>query len=700
MCPGNLDPRQDAFTYAYDCTGDVAWLAETPSSQIPTVAQCQGAGGTVAATPAPSAGGTTYVVTSYGYSPGSSGNLLSYQTTAAVTSSGSSDLLDFGRASNAMTYDPNNNLTSVTPYVSGTAQNADNFGYDNLQRVASGPETSGSKTTYSYINSGSSQPYQSHNTVDQMGIDAMPQPGSAAQLGSEYQGNGELCWVAQVTSTTGTCSNPGGSSTNYETVSYNSSGDLTGTAANGYGATSALTWNVDTNEPTCINPSSGSSCTGPSSSQPQAAAYRYNADGLRMMTQTWNNSISSVVTTQFTWAGSALISNGAFDYLYGSNRNMPIAQIDNANGVTGALLPGPSPSARGIVEVSTMAANPFVLDNYTDFDAYGNPLTSSGGVVNPGGLTSEGKTGDADSASAFGFGGGYQDGSGLIYLVHRYYDPTLGQFISLDPAVNATSTAFAYGLDNPIANTDPSGLHPKTCFNKYLTSEAHRLGNGMYCWSVRGSSQVEGSIISDSQNLCNYYGNNVLDQNLYLACLGGASGADSVYLGYVVGFSGPGGGQFYPFIHQTSDVAGSLASSRGQIVGVGSSGDILNLAVGYAWHLVNDSAGNLNVNNEAESCPAHFAARPSYLSAWVGCWMGGARQYGTVRLAGRIGGATKTYAEGPYTLKVIAALQVAPSSSAGANQKGVSMGWEVAKHISEADDFATMGEAGVLAWAA
>ena len=79
------------------------------------------------------------------------------------------------------------------------ASNADNFGYDNQQRVTSGPETSGSKTSYSYANSNTltypscSQPYCSHSTVDQMGIDAMPQPGSAAQLGSELQGNGELC---------------------------------------------------------------------------------------------------------------------------------------------------------------------------------------------------------------------------------------------------------------------------------------------------------------------------------------------------------------------------------------------------------------------------------------------------------------------------------------------------------------------------
>jgi RHS repeat-associated protein len=30
----------------------------------------------------------------------------------------------------------------------------------------------------------------------------------------------------------------------------------------------------------------------------------------------------------------------------------------------------------------------------------------------------------------FGFAGGYTDPTDLIYLIHRYYDPSTGQFIS------------------------------------------------------------------------------------------------------------------------------------------------------------------------------------------------------------------------------------------------------------------------------
>ena len=206
-----VDWNGDAFTYGYDCTGDVAWMEETPASQAPTVSPCQGSSGSVPSSTIPSASGTTFVVMKYTYSSGGSGNLPTSQATSAVTHTGSTSLLEF----DSLTYNDSNDLASSTPKVSGTTETADTYTYDSQQRVISGPETSGSDTAYSYTNSNTdtypmcSQPFCSTGTVDQMGIDAMPDPGSAAQLGAEYAGNGELCWVAHApSSTTGSCSSP------------------------------------------------------------------------------------------------------------------------------------------------------------------------------------------------------------------------------------------------------------------------------------------------------------------------------------------------------------------------------------------------------------------------------------------------------------------------------------------------------------
>jgi RHS repeat-associated protein len=49
---------------------------------------------------------------------------------------------------------------------------------------------------------------------------------------------------------------------------------------------------------------------------------------------------------------------------------------------------------------------------------------------------------------------------GLSYLNNRYYDPTVGMFLSVDPLVAKTGEAYVYGSGNPITLSDPSGLEP------------------------------------------------------------------------------------------------------------------------------------------------------------------------------------------------------------------------------------------------
>ena len=43
-------------------------------------------------------------------------------------------------------------------------------------------------------------------------------------------------------------------------------------------------------------------------------------------------------------------------------------------------------------------------------------------------------------------------------LVHRYYDPTTEQFVSVDPDVDSTNQPYEYGDDNPVNNSDATGL--------------------------------------------------------------------------------------------------------------------------------------------------------------------------------------------------------------------------------------------------
>jgi len=61
--------------------------------------------------------------------------------------------------------------------------------------------------------------------------------------------------------------------------------------------------------------------------------------------------------------------------------------------------------------------------------------------------------------------------SGLNYLNHRYYDPTLGIFLSVDPLVDKTGQAYLYANGNPSTLSDPNGLDPcshnGTCSGEY-----------------------------------------------------------------------------------------------------------------------------------------------------------------------------------------------------------------------------------------
>lgn len=480
-----VDWNGDAFTYGYDCTGDVAWLAETPNTQIPSVTPCQGSGGSPPTAPSPSSG-TTYVVTAYSNSSGSSGDLQSWDTTSAVTTSGSTPLLGFGSSSSKIAYDDSNDLVSVMPYKNGAAQATDTYAtstttYDAQQRVPLSPEPSGWTTSYDYVNS-SSAPFASRSSVDQMGIDVQP-AASSTYTGLEYAGNGELCWeaTAPTTSTSNPCGPPTSPSA-YESFTYDTSGDLTGTTAHSFGTMSSLNWNADTGTLSCVN-TSGSTCTTPSSSATATANYTYNGGGLRMTSATWNASTSSVAETAFTWDtnSSALLSDGSFDYIYGQNASVPIAQVDTSDGVTSELLADPNSNVRGVVEVSTSAYAPFSLAQYTDYDAYGNPVSGSGGSSNPGGLANE-VASDPDSSSRFGFGGGYVDPTSLTYLVNRYYDSSMASFISPDPELGSTGTPYAYVNDNPLDETDYTGDGAGNWFKAVCVTVAFVSAGALACW--------------------------------------------------------------------------------------------------------------------------------------------------------------------------------------------------------------------------
>ena len=171
---------------------------------------------------------------------------------------------------------------------------------------------------------------------------------------------------------------------------------------------------------------------GPTSSA-QTTTFCYDGNGVR------RGATTSTGTTSFVYDESTsvpeILSNGGTDFVYGPSGEVD-EQIDTGSGTPTYLVHDQLGSTRLLTDSSGT-----VIGTYA-YDAYGNEVQRTGPTTTP-----------------IGYAGGYTDSStGLLYLIHRYYDPTTGQFLQVDPLVAQTDQPFSYANDDPVNGSDPSGL--------------------------------------------------------------------------------------------------------------------------------------------------------------------------------------------------------------------------------------------------
>lgn len=399
------DWEQNAFSFFYNSAGQICWVS-TGSASSPSCAS------------PPS--GTGAVTTAYSYD--SNGQLSNSATTSA-----GSNLLSFAVARNTQGF-----ITSETPTVGSTAEATDTYGYNSSNQIASGPITgTSSQNSYAYSTGGSI-------TTD-----------ATAFQSAAYNSSGELCWTLTASSTNGCASPPSGATT----YAYNTDGERTGVTPPS-GNPSSYGWESASGLLTCVN-TDGTTCsvTSPTSS---TTVYSYDGNGLR------TSATQNGATTSFAWgqiAGNpSLLTDGTWDSLYVPGTASPLEQIGVSSATADMLVADPSGNTRGIVQLSS-GASQGQLVNYTDYDAYGNPITAPGGSSEVGGI-SQPQTGiDPNYAGTtpWMFGEGYTDSTSLVLLTSRYYDPHTGQFLSIDSAVAITNQTYQYSGNNPINWTDPAG---------------------------------------------------------------------------------------------------------------------------------------------------------------------------------------------------------------------------------------------------
>ncbi len=257
-------------------------------------------------------------------------------------------------------------------------------------------------------------------------------PGTASSLNYGYDASGALTTL------------PTGAA-----ASYDHAGELTSSSLSG--TTTGYTYNADGEQVTAAlgsAPVSSGAWNGAgrltafSDGAAAMTSAAYDGDGLRASSAI-TPSGGSAVTGGYVWDTleqvPQLLMDSANAYVYAGG-NTPAEMVSLATGTVTYLTADSLGSVRGTVDSSG------ALTGTTSYGAWGNP-------VNAGGLT---------ATTPFGFAGGYTDPDGLIYLIDRYYNPVIGQFLSVDPVLGQ-GQPYEYGADDPVTTTDPTGDMPGEC---------------------------------------------------------------------------------------------------------------------------------------------------------------------------------------------------------------------------------------------
>ncbi|HEY2670856.1 MAG TPA: RHS repeat-associated core domain-containing protein, partial [Rugosimonospora sp.] len=337
-------------------------------------------------------------------------------------------------------YDPAGDVASVTDHVAGQAQC---FGYDGRHRL-----------TTAYTNGGDCS-----NPADTAG----PAP---YNLTYSYDGAGNLTATgSNGTTTTYTYPSQGAGAVRPHAVSavgansytYDPNGELA--ARTVAGTTSTLTW--DPNNHLASMATAG-----------KTSSFVYDPDGNRFIRRDPDSATLFLDNTELTSNGGATATATRY---YSTTDGSTVAER------TAAGLTWMTADAQGSEQLAISGTGTVSRQRYLPYGA-------------PRGTTNQ-IPGDR------GFLGKVQDAStGLDLFDARYYDPTIGRFLSPDPMDNNdepdSANPYAYAADNPATFTDPSGLKvecpsghgwcgPSVKPPKKKTSggSSHRSGGSHSSWS-------------------------------------------------------------------------------------------------------------------------------------------------------------------------------------------------------------------------
>jgi RHS repeat-associated protein len=81
---------------------------------------------------------------------------------------------------------------------------------------------------------------------------------------------------------------------------------------------------------------------------------------------------------------------------------------------------------------------------------------------------------EGTATTPLGFDGEYTSSdTGLVYMRNRVYDPSTAQFLTVDPLEMVTRAPYTYAEDNPLNNSDPTGLSNWNPFSESFWTEGN-----------------------------------------------------------------------------------------------------------------------------------------------------------------------------------------------------------------------------------
>ena len=221
--------------------------------------------------------------------------------------------------------------------------------------------------------------------------------------------------------------------------------------------------------------------------------YGYDGDGLRTSMASADGAVAA-----FAWLRSGglpvLLTDGTSAWVHGPD-GLPLEEI-RADGSVRWLHADQGGSIRAVTDQDGHVVAT------AEWDAYGALTRSTGEPI-----------------GRLGFQGHYTDAvTGLQYLIARYYDPSTGAFLSMDPRVQSTRQPFAFASGDPLTHSDPSGTDAlgdaMAAFYASLYPEGYTAPpmdpEAQAAWT--GLGKVLGSVLSDmrtsSQMVLTGYGAN------------------------------------------------------------------------------------------------------------------------------------------------------------------------------------------------